>query len=172
MDRGSGWTRVRCWRRMGGSRGRWSTCSARCSRGVGWRRFLRRRSLRRDGRRRGDSVRARRSARVMVFDATGRVLLIHCVAMRRNGEFEFWLTPGGEIEAGEEPVAAAARELREELGLEVEVVGPVYTETNRFEHQGEMRDNQDFVFTARCAADAPALRGVTADEIELMKEIR
>jgi hypothetical protein len=35
-----------------------------------------------------------------------------------------------------------------------------------------MRDNQDFVFAARCAADAPALRGVTADEIELMKEIR
>ena len=117
-------------------------------------------------------MRARRSARVMVFDGAGRVLLIRCVAMRRDGEFEFWLTPGGEIEAGEEPVAAAARELREELGLEVEVVGPVYTETNRFEHQEEMRDNQDFVFTARCSADAPALRGVTADEIELMKEIR
>ena len=107
-----------------------------------------------------------------MFDAAGRVLLIRCVAMRRGGEFEFWLTPGGEIEAGEEPVAAAARELREELRLEVEVVGPVYTETNQFEHLAEMRDNQDFVFTARCSADAPALRGVTADEIELMKEIR
>ena len=107
----------------------------------------------------------------MVFDAAGRVLLIRCVAMRQGGEFEFWLTPGGEIEAGEEPVAAAVRELREELGLEVEVAGPVYTETNQFEHQGEMRDNHDFVFAARCAADAPALRGVTADEIELMKEI-
>ena len=117
-------------------------------------------------------MRARRSARVMVFDAAGRVLLIRCVAMRRDGEFEFWLTPGGEIEAGEEPVAAAARELREELGLEIEVAGPVYTETNQFEHQGEMRDNLDFVFTARCAADAPALKGVTADEIELMREIR
>ena len=116
-------------------------------------------------------MRARRSARVMVFDAAGRVLLIRCVAMRQGGEFEFWLTPGGEIEAGEEPVAAAVRELREELGLEVEVAGPVYTETNQFEHQGEMRDNHDFVFAARCAADAPALRGVTADEIELMKEI-
>jgi 8-oxo-dGTP diphosphatase len=117
-------------------------------------------------------LRARRSARVMVFDAAGRVLLIRCVAMRRSGEFAFWLTPGGEIETGEEPNEAARRELREELGLEVEVLGPVYTEGNQFEHQGEMRDNTDYVFTAWCAGDVPALRGVTADEIELMKEIR
>jgi len=108
----------------------------------------------------------------MVFDPAGRVLLIRCVAMRSDGEFWFWLTPGGEIEAGENPVEAARRELREELGLEAEVVGPVYTEATQFEHQGEMRDNMDFVFRARCEVDAPALQGVTADEIELMKEIR
>ena len=52
------------------------------------------------------------------------------------------------------------------------MVGPVYTEANQFEHQGEMRENLDFVFTARCEADAPVMRGVTADEIEIMKEIR
>jgi ADP-ribose pyrophosphatase YjhB (NUDIX family) len=108
----------------------------------------------------------------MVLDAAGRVLLIRCAAKRSDGEFRFWLTPGGEIEAGETPMEAARRELREELGLEVEVVGPVYTEATQFEHQGEMRDNVDLVFTAQCAAGAPALRGVTADEIELMKEIR
>jgi ADP-ribose pyrophosphatase YjhB (NUDIX family) len=108
----------------------------------------------------------------MVFDPAGRVLLIRCVAMRSDGEFAFWLTPGGEIEAGETPMEAARRELREELGLEVEVAGPVYTEATQFEHRGEMRDNVDFVFTARCEADAPALQGMTADEIELMKEIR
>ena len=108
----------------------------------------------------------------MVFDAAGRVLLIRCVAMRSDGEFRFWLTPGGEIEAGETPLEAARRELREELGFSGEVVGPVYTEATQFEHQGEMRDNMDFVFTARCAAEEPALRGVTADEIALMKETR
>ena len=117
-------------------------------------------------------VRARRTARVMVFDPAGRVLLIRCVAMRSDGEFRFWLTPGGEIEAGETPMQAAMRELREELGLTGEVVGPVYTEATQFEHQGEMRDNLDYVFTARCGTDAPALQGVTADEIELMREIR
>jgi 8-oxo-dGTP pyrophosphatase MutT (NUDIX family) len=108
----------------------------------------------------------------MVFDPGGRVLLIRCVVQRADGEFEFWLTPGGEIEAGESPLEAARRELREELGLEVEVVGPVYEEATQFEHQGEMRDNLDFVFMARCAAEAPVLRGVTKDEIEIMKEIR
>lgn len=117
-------------------------------------------------------MRARRSARVMLFDPAGRILLIRCVVRRRDGdEFEFWLTPGGEIEDGEEPGTAAVRELREELGLEVEVTA-AYTETNQFEHQGEMRDNADFVFVARCAAEAPAMRGVTPDEIEIMKEIR
>jgi 8-oxo-dGTP diphosphatase len=108
----------------------------------------------------------------MVFDPAGRVLLIRCVVMRAGGEFVFWLTPGGEIEAGETPIEAARRELAEELGLSVEVRGPVYEEPTQFEHQGEMRDNHDYVFVARCAADAPMLRGVTADEIAIMKEIR
>jgi 8-oxo-dGTP diphosphatase len=117
-------------------------------------------------------MRVRRTARVLVFDAAGRVLLIRCVVARRDGEFEFWLTPGGEIEAAETPAEAAVRELREELGLEVAVTGPVYTEATQFEHQGEMRDNTDFVFVARCAADAPVLRGVTAEEIAIMREVR
>jgi 8-oxo-dGTP pyrophosphatase MutT (NUDIX family) len=116
-------------------------------------------------------LRRRRSARVMLFDPAGRVLLIRCVAMRSDGEFVFWLTPGGEIEAGEEPRAAAVREVREELGLELEVA-PAYTEANQFEHQGVMRDNVDYVFTARCEAAEPVLHGVTAEEIAIMKEIR
>jgi ADP-ribose pyrophosphatase YjhB (NUDIX family) len=109
----------------------------------------------------------------MVFDPAGRVLLIRCAMVLRSGEdFVFWVTPGGEIEAGEEPRAAAVRELREELGLELEVRGPLYTETNQFELAGEMRDNVDHWFTTRCAADAPTMRGVTAEELEMMQDIR
>jgi 8-oxo-dGTP pyrophosphatase MutT (NUDIX family) len=110
---------------------------------------------------------------VLVFDPAGRVLLIRCSVLRRDGRlFVFWLTPGGEIEAGEEPLAAARREVREELALELDVRGPVYTEKNQFEHMGEMRDNTDFYFVTRCSAEAPRLQGVTTDEIALMQEIR
>jgi 8-oxo-dGTP pyrophosphatase MutT (NUDIX family) len=109
----------------------------------------------------------------MVFDPAGRVLLIRCAMVLRSGEsFVFWVTPGGEIEAGEEPRAAAVRELREELGLDMEVRGPLYTETNQFELAGEMRDNLDHWFVARCAADAPKMKGVTAEELEMMQEMR
>ena len=117
-------------------------------------------------------MKSRRTARVLVFDPVGRVLLIRFVVMRAEGEFCFWLTPGGEIEAGETEMEAAEREVREELGLEVAVVGPVYSEANQFEHQGEMRDNVDYFFVARCGVDTPKLCGVTAEEIAVMREIR
>jgi hypothetical protein len=35
-----------------------------------------------------------------------------------------------------------------------------------------MRDNTDHFFTAQCSADAPALRGVTPEEIAVMRELR
>jgi ADP-ribose pyrophosphatase YjhB (NUDIX family) len=118
-------------------------------------------------------VKPRRTVRVFVFDEAGRALLIRCAMVLRSGEdFVFWVTPGGEIEAGEEPAETVRRELREELGLEMEVVGPLYTETNRFELAGEMRDNVDHWFRTRCAADAPKMRGVTEEELAMMQEMR
>ena len=118
-------------------------------------------------------MRARRTVRVFVFDEAGRVLLIRCAMMLKSREdFVFWVTPGGEIERGEEPRDAAVRELREELGLELAVRGPLYTETNQFELGGEMRDNLDHWFVARCVADAPRMKGVTEEELAMMQEMR
>jgi ADP-ribose pyrophosphatase YjhB (NUDIX family) len=108
----------------------------------------------------------------MLFDEGGAVLLIRFVAMRPDGEFVFWALPGGEIEDGELEIAAAARELREELGIAVKVQGPIYLDTNRFWHQGEIQDNTDFLFRAECGRDEPKLIGLTADEIAMMREIR
>jgi 8-oxo-dGTP diphosphatase len=108
----------------------------------------------------------------MLFDEAGDVLLIRFVVPRESGDFVFWALPGGEIEAGESEAGAAVREVREELGLEVVVTGPVYCDPNQFLHRGEMQDNTDFLFVAKCRRDAPKLLGVTADELEIMKEIR
>lgn len=117
-------------------------------------------------------VRTRRTARVMLFDGAGSILLIRFVVSRADGEFVFWALPGGEIEAGETEAEAAVREVREELGLELVVSGPLYRDSNKFLHHGEMQDNTDFLFTARCRRDEPRLTGVTADEKQIMKEIR
>ena len=117
-------------------------------------------------------MRKRRSARVLVFDPVGRVLLIRFVVERSDGEFVFLLTPGGEIEEGEAPVEAAGGVLGVVLGLEVAVMGPDREESNCFEHLGGMVDNTDYFFHAECEVDAPRLMGVTVDEIAAMREIR
>jgi ADP-ribose pyrophosphatase YjhB (NUDIX family) len=108
----------------------------------------------------------------MLFDERGAVLLIRFVVKRPDGEFVFWALPGGEIEAGETEIEAAAREVREELGLELTVTGPVYCDSNQFWHQGEMQDNVDFLFRAECGREEPRLIGFTSDEKEIMKEAR
>jgi 8-oxo-dGTP diphosphatase len=108
----------------------------------------------------------------MLFDEGGAILLVRFVVPRAEGEFVSWALPGGEIEAGETEVQAAEREVREELGLELKVSGPVYCDRNQFFHQGEMQDNVDFLFRAERRREEPRLIGVTADEKEIMKEIR
>ena len=73
----------------------------------------------------------REAARVLLFDDAGRVLL----AMGHDEDQPdraWWFTIGGGIEEGEDPRAAAVREVFEETGLRLdahELVGPVLYRT-------------------------------------------
>jgi 8-oxo-dGTP pyrophosphatase MutT (NUDIX family) len=73
---------------------------------------------------------ARRSARVILVDPDGRLLLFRSE--------DFWFTPGGGIEAGETTEQAAARELWEETGLRLapDQLGPLIAESSGYADLG------------------------------------
>jgi 8-oxo-dGTP pyrophosphatase MutT (NUDIX family) len=73
-----------------------------------------------------------RGCRIIAFDADGRVLLI-----RHSYGSGNWMLPGGGLGRGEDPLAAALRELAEETGLALaqarqfaEVEEPLYGTIN------------------------------------------
>ena len=61
--------------------------------------------------------------KVMVFNEGGELLLIR----NSYGDSRQFLLPGGGVSPRENPAAAAAREVHEELGLQVGDVEPVWT---------------------------------------------
>ena len=118
-------------------------------------------------------MRLRRSARVLLFDPEGDLLLIRFVTELDGRPFAFWVTPGGEIEPGEEELAAAQREVLEELGMQPQMFGPVHRESGaEYVHLGEWVRNSDVFYAALCTREQPKLAGVTADELRLMQEAR
>jgi len=69
-------------------------------------------------------MRRRLSARFLILDEAGRVLLFRFVYKRGPlAGHDFWGTPGGGVEDGETLEQAALRELVEETGLRRESVG-------------------------------------------------
>ena len=81
--------------------------------------------------------------RVIVFDEDNRILMVR----QDHPERTVWMVPGGGIEEGENSAQAAVREVREETGLEVEILGLIW-------HVEEVSDRgQRFVnfFKARVA---------------------
>ncbi len=90
--------------------------------GAIWRRLpgVARRRLVRMGQRRFTVT-----AGAMIFDDDGRILLLDHVFRPDSG----WGVPGGFLSKGEQPEAALRRELKEEIGIEVENVEMLFART-------------------------------------------
>ncbi|ORW52479.1 exopolyphosphatase [Mycobacterium paraense] len=111
----------------------------------------------------------RTSARVVLLDETGAVLLL-CGSDPANPAFHdgaaprWWFTVGGEVGSGERLAEAAARELAEETGLRVspaDMVGPIWRRDEVFEFNGSLIDSEEFYLVHRTRRFEPALAGRT-----------
>jgi ADP-ribose pyrophosphatase YjhB (NUDIX family) len=95
------------------------------------------------------------SVSVLPVDEAGRILLV-----RHSGHDDGWGILGGAVEAGESPAATAAREAREEIGAEVQIVrlldvlgGPDYEVTYP---NGDRTAYVTAVYEARITSGSPA----------------
>lgn len=70
----------------------------------------------------------------VVTDARGRVLLLEHRFRKGSG----WGIPGGFMERGEQPIDALRRELREEIGMELEHVEMAFVRTLKRPRQVEI----------------------------------
>jgi len=68
-------------------------------------------------------IRLRQSARAVLLDPDGRVLLVR-FDLTRQGIPELWACPGGGLEPGESTLQALHREMIEEVGLTIEATPP------------------------------------------------
>ncbi|GGI08899.1 NUDIX hydrolase [Egicoccus halophilus] len=95
----------------------------------------------------------RQAARVVVLDPLERLLLVaHAPSTTRR----VWTAPGGGLEPGESHEQAAVRELREELGIEVELGPWVWWRRVSFAFRGLWLDQAERWFLARAEVDVAA----------------
>lgn len=111
----------------------------------------------------------RRAARVILFDPDDRVLLSHDA----DATHDWWVLPGGGLEPGETPAAAALREVQEESGFADVRLGPVVIR-NRFQMRffGLDVDQEEWIFVGWTAGGEPDMAGITAAERTFMGGFR
>ncbi|GAB3749240.1 NUDIX hydrolase [Microlunatus parietis] len=114
----------------------------------------------------------RRSARVVLVDPGGAVLLVRSrFRSEIPGSELAWFVPGGGLEAGETPEAAAVREIREETGIEltgIPLVPLAYAEGDGTlgELSGPMRDDFFLAEVPRTEVSTTALEAYEREALD------
>src|SRR6185436_5266087 len=112
------------------------------------------------------------------------------VLLHKHKKLGFWLPPGGHIELDEDPNEAAVREVKEESGLDVEIIGNPRAQDEPWSDKGrdlippkflnrhyfdaaKTHEHIDFVYFARAKSGVVVpenpdgeIRWFTADEIK------
>jgi 8-oxo-dGTP pyrophosphatase MutT (NUDIX family) len=100
-------------------------------------------------------------------DFTVEVFIVYKdkVLLRMHDKFKIWLSVGGHIELDEDPIEAAIREVKEEVGLDIKIIGDVpvfdddnytYLVTPKYLGKHEVNDNHEhivFVYFAKSNTD-------------------
>lgn len=129
------------------------------------------------------------------LDFTSEVFVVNRrrVLLRKHDKHKIWLSVGGHVEPGEDPVEAAVREVREEVGLDVEIIPTseiLDTEREKYGHliapvfvnRHFVKDEHEhvtFVYFAESSSDeilegdgekSEDCRWFSAEELEGLKE--
>ncbi|MDO8798964.1 NUDIX hydrolase [Phenylobacterium sp.] len=118
-------------------------------------------------------MRERLTARVLLFDPQGRLLLVRGRATP-TAELSFWFTVGGGVEPGESLEAGALREVAEETGFTAVELGPIVWERSSV---FTLADSETVIlkesyFIARCPGGDPSRAAWEPHEVVLMDDMR